>query len=198
MILEVVMPSVNRTQFALLGMLAYGPMSGYDIKKRIDASVAFFWNENYGRIYPVLAQLEKKGFIKRVLQVPKKNVKRQAGRPERKVFQITPGGKEELVRWLQVQPEKSYYRVEVLLKLFFGPFAQPEYSIKAVELERERASEAYKSLQEIEKQFLSCGKHEEADYGHLTLKYGLDFYGMVMKWCDTTIAHLKQKRINRR
>ena len=47
------------TKFAILGLLAGGPASGYGMKKFIDGSIRYFWTENYGNIYPVLAKLER-------------------------------------------------------------------------------------------------------------------------------------------
>jgi hypothetical protein len=40
------------SRYALLGMLSLGPGSGYDLKKRIEGSLAHFWSESYGQIYP--------------------------------------------------------------------------------------------------------------------------------------------------
>ena len=42
-------------------LLSWKPMSGYDIKKLVDAGLSHFWNENYGQIYPTLESLVKEG-----------------------------------------------------------------------------------------------------------------------------------------
>ena len=68
------MAQKNRTRFAILGMLAFQPMSGYDIKKIVDNSIAYFWKENYGHIYPMLAELSREGTGKK---------KQRAGRKEK-------------------------------------------------------------------------------------------------------------------
>ena len=47
----------SKTRFAVLGILSYGPMSGYDIKKFYEQNVAGFWSESYGQIYPILKRL---------------------------------------------------------------------------------------------------------------------------------------------
>jgi DNA-binding PadR family transcriptional regulator len=59
------MAKENKTKYALLGVLSLGPASGYDIKKYCDVSIAHFWNENYGHIYPVLRQMEAEGLVDR-------------------------------------------------------------------------------------------------------------------------------------
>ena len=47
----------NKSKYAIMGMLSMGPMSGYDIKKRFEKSLSYFWNESYGQIYPILRKL---------------------------------------------------------------------------------------------------------------------------------------------
>ena len=75
----------NNTRYVLLGLLSHEPLSGYDIKKRIDQSISQFWNVGYGQIYPTLALLEKEGLIERILSENAKG-------PQRNVFAITNKG----------------------------------------------------------------------------------------------------------
>jgi DNA-binding PadR family transcriptional regulator len=54
----------GKTRFAVLGILSYGPMSGYDIKKFYEKNVAGFWSESYGQIYPILKRLAEEGHLR--------------------------------------------------------------------------------------------------------------------------------------
>ncbi len=45
----------NRNVTTLLGSLGLGPMSGYDLRERIEGPIACFWSQDLGRLYPVLA-----------------------------------------------------------------------------------------------------------------------------------------------
>jgi hypothetical protein len=56
----------NTTKYILLGLLSHEPMSGYDMKKRIDTTISKFWSVGYGQIYPTLNDLEEEGLIKKV------------------------------------------------------------------------------------------------------------------------------------
>ncbi|MGA9048227.1 MAG: PadR family transcriptional regulator, partial [Dehalococcoidia bacterium] len=47
------MPKINKTKYAILGLLSLKPASGYDLKKTVDWNIGFFWNENFGHIYPI-------------------------------------------------------------------------------------------------------------------------------------------------
>lgn len=38
-------------------------MSGYDVKQFLESTIAHFWNESYGQIYPTLKALEAEGLV---------------------------------------------------------------------------------------------------------------------------------------
>ena len=103
------------SRFALLGLLALRPMSGYQIRKTIERSISNFWNESFGQIYPTLADLVAEGLVR---EVPSKSRSR--------LFEPTQKGKKELERWLAEPIELSVSRNVFLLKLFLARFAGPE------------------------------------------------------------------------
>ncbi len=78
------------TAYVILGMLAWGPRSGYDIKADVDKSVRFFWAASYGQIYPELKRLSEAGLIEGQAQ----------GGRRRTVYRITDLGAEALEAWL--------------------------------------------------------------------------------------------------
>ena len=55
----------NKTMYVILGLLSHTPMTGYDIKKRIDSTLKYFWGASFGSIYPALGELEKQKFVTR-------------------------------------------------------------------------------------------------------------------------------------
>src|SRR5512138_3194995 len=103
----------NTTQFALLGMLSLRPMSGYDIRKTVQESIAFFWTESYGQIYPMLKQLSAEGLVKPVRV-------ESSGRRNRNVYALTPKGRARLRAWLAAPVGQEPARSELLLKMFFA------------------------------------------------------------------------------
>jgi len=101
-------------QFALLGFLNYGPMTGYDLKKLLDTSTQMFWHAELSQIYPQLKKMEKEGLVTVVRET-------QTGKPDKKYYNITSQGKNLLLEWLaepldEVLPDKD----SVLLQLFFA------------------------------------------------------------------------------
>lgn len=85
--------SANRTEFAILGLLADGPRSGYDIRKEVQETLSHFWNESVSHIYPMLRRLHGKGLVSRKTELSE-------GRPPRHVYFITEEGLAELRGWL--------------------------------------------------------------------------------------------------
>lgn len=139
----------NTTRFAVLGMLSYMPMSGYDMKKFSDNSLNHFWKENYGAIYPVLGRLESEGLISQVEG-------EGGGRADRRVYDLTPEGRDALDAWLTEMPEVPVLRVEILLKLFFGHWGDPKEMIAMVEEYRDYCRRLTKEIEGI-------GAHIEGD-----------------------------------
>src|SRR5260370_33411464 len=110
---DMLMSKENKSKYAILGVLSYGPMSGYDIKKFIQQSISNFWSESYGQIYPILKQLTSEGLAS-------SHTEKQEGKPERYMYALTGNGGEAWQQWLTGSSAHPSGRVEVLLQLFFG------------------------------------------------------------------------------
>ena len=51
-------PELSATGRVILGMIAFGRTTGYDIKQLVDKTTRYFWAASYGQIYPELKRLE--------------------------------------------------------------------------------------------------------------------------------------------
>lgn len=101
-------------KFALLGFLNYTPMTGYELEGWMNASTGNFWHAELSQIYKTLKQLEKSGEVI-------SRVEPQSGRPDRRVYTITPAGKAALNDWLTTPIlEEVDKKDPLLLKLFFA------------------------------------------------------------------------------
>lgn len=90
-------------------------MTGYDLSKTFNQSLNFFWHAQMSQIYRDLGTLEKKEMVT-------STVEEQYGKPDKKIYSITPKGEEEFSKWLDDTDfsDSLKYRDSVLLKLFFG------------------------------------------------------------------------------
>src|SRR3974390_575444 len=119
-------PPLPPTGRVILGMIALGNQTGYDIKQLVDKSTRHFWAASYGQIYPELRRLEEQGLL--------------AGQPEprggraRTVYTLTPAGGAAVTDWLDDPDEAIPFevRAEGMLKLFFSDAATPEQQIRNV------------------------------------------------------------------
>jgi DNA-binding PadR family transcriptional regulator len=174
----------NRSQYAILGALTLGPMSGYDLKQFADESVRHFWAESFGQIYPILGRLEAEGLVER-------QPGPASGGRERIVYRITKAGRAALARWVSEPAHVEVGRVEVLLKLFFarnGPPGTAERLLRSFRAEHEARLERYAAVQER----LHSEHRESADlpYWLATLSYGRHVSRALVDWCDESLAAL--------
>lgn len=78
------MKSLNKTRYAILGVLLESPSTGYEIKSLMQRSTVYFWRESDSTIYPMLKVLAKEGkVLSEVVYVGKK---------KKEVFSITKAG----------------------------------------------------------------------------------------------------------
>ena len=174
----------NKTRFAVLGLLAYASLSGYDIRRIYAQSLGNFWSESYGHIYPILKRLQDEGLAT-------SSVQRREGKPDRHVYAITAAGREELHRWLGQPVEPQKQRMELLLKLFHGWETGPAAMIEHVK--RERAQhvallERYAGYTE----HIAAEHAAPAAYWQLTVSCGQHFSKAFIEWCDEALAVLEK------
>ena len=174
------------SRYAILGALSLGPGSGYDVKKRIEGSIAHFWSESYGQIYPALRALAAEG-----LAVARRE--REPGKPERQVYTLTPEGRAALTRWLGASARREGFRSELLLKLFLGGLVPPEDSRRHVERFRETQQARLAAYAGIERS-LAASPHPDRDFWLLTLRYGQTVATALVHWCDETLATLERRQ----
>ncbi|MES1023843.1 PadR family transcriptional regulator [Gloeocapsa sp. BRSZ] len=174
----------NKSKYAVMGILTWGPMSGYDIKKEIEKSVNYFWHESYGQIYPILKRLVTEGLAT-------KSVEEQVGKPDRYVYTLTNKGKEELRQWLTEPADCPVERIEILLKLFFGRETSLSHNIAHVKQFQEFQQQLLQEYRAIE-QKLQHQHCNDPDYPYCiaTLRYGLYTSQALLNWCDETLAML--------
>jgi DNA-binding PadR family transcriptional regulator len=106
-------------EHAILAFIEYEPMSGYDLKKFFDVSVAHFWSTTQSHIYKSLEGLQKKGWAEA-------HTIQQDGKPNRKVYQITAEGHAELRHWLTTPLPMEPVREATLIQVFFSHFSTNE------------------------------------------------------------------------
>lgn len=182
------MAKINKTKYALLGVLNLRSGSGYDIKKFCDSSIGFFWNENYGHIYPVLQKMEKEELVT-------KRVEQTEGKPSKNIYSITKKGKEELEQWLKLPIKTEPVRSELLLKIFMSKNIPVRDIIKNIQQIKEDCEKEF--LQYLNIENLLNNNYKETDRKNfvlwsITLKNGKQGTQAKLKWCEETLQLLEE------
>ena len=179
----------NTTKYAILGLLTIEPLSGYDIKKLIKKSLAFFWSESNGQIYPSLNQLIREESI--VLLDSPATGKKLSNR-----YAITESGRLELQKWMRREEAKSVHRDENLLKLFFGSNISKKESIQLLKNRKEKLTKKLKEYQAIAEDLEKKSNSPHYIYWLLTVDKGISGVQAAINWCRKSIKTLEEHEIS--
>jgi PadR family transcriptional regulator AphA len=170
---------LTTTEAAVLGLLSHGPRSGYDLRKDVESSVGYFWGPAKSQIYAVLPRLVEGGHasVRKVAQDQ---------RPDKSVYRLTRAGREALKRWIEETPAPpDPDRNPLLLKVFFGEVASQEVLVEHIRQRRLEAEALRSYLEEIE---------EDDLHARLTIRWGLDYAGAVIRWAKHAERELRESR----
>jgi PadR family transcriptional regulator, regulatory protein AphA len=105
--------------YAILGLLSWRPLTGYDIKKMFEDSVALYWSGNNNQIYRTLVGLHKDELVSMDVEHPESG-------PARKVYRITRNGTEKLREWVLSEPAMPELRHTFLIQLAWADQLRPD------------------------------------------------------------------------
>lgn len=174
--------SISTLGFALLGLLARDPRSGYDLARLMRVPVGLFWKAGHSQIYPELARLERLGLVthERVEQLD---------RPNKKTFSITPAGRRELQGWLVQPNDPPINRDALVLKAFCiwlaDPLAAARLFREHADFHRAQLDYCQQQQDEIRRRFgremLRVDSPRFADY--IATERGIGYHREYERWC---------------
>lgn len=157
-----------------LGVLTQGDASGYDIKKHFEYVFSHFYVAGFGSIYPALTELAREGLVTCREET-------QANRPDRKVYALTPAGREVFLESLATTPPRHRIRSEFYVLLHFAHLLPAG---RLGEVLNERLVDVNRTLQELHRvaetsssvgRALSPAQRFEVDLALATLKAHRDY-----------------------
>lgn len=177
------MAAEKKIDCVILGLLSHEDLTGYEIKKRMDTTLKYFWGASYGSIYPTLSELVGRGFATRRDGAENKRNKI--------IYSITEEGRNYLKEWIQLPVEKDELRYETLLKLFFGKEGGPLQARTHIEAFQEKIE---KELPDLIDAADLLRAHIDLDDAHkyylLTVEFGIKTYLAYLEWCKEAKALL--------
>jgi len=158
-----------------LGVLTAGEASGYAIKKEIEEGLfSHFIDASFGSIYPALTQLAGEGLVT-------VRAEEQSGKPDKKVYAITPKGRDALARSISVVPARDKYKSEFLFQMLLQQFITPEVMRAAID----------KQISDLEGDLARIGECKCAEQPHAGASFVADYGEAVL---SAGLRVLKEKR----
>ncbi len=174
----------------ILGLLNYGPMTGYEIMLVFRDSLHFFWSAQTSQIYRELQGLEAKGWVE-------KTKVRQQGRPDKNIYGLTTEGREELLRWLSEGEPALNPRSQILMKVFFLGERGREENIRYFEGLKEYCGLFLESLDAAQENIVryraQISEPEKTVYWEMTVDLGRRNMRMYMEWAQRCVERLKEE-----
>jgi len=176
-------------EHAILAFIEFEPMSGYDLKKVFDISVAHFWSATQSHIYKSLEGLEKKGWAAA-------HVIYQDGKPNRKVYEITDEGRSELRQWVITPLPLDPVREAFLIQIFFSHFSTNEEIATLFETRINAVRAQIETLRTVAQAAIDenakrVGVERARQLWQITLDYGMEYYAFELAWHEKTLTTIR-------
>ncbi len=169
------------TQHALLISLIEKPSSGYDLARRFDRSIGYFWHATHQQIYRELGRMAEHGWIAadegtdEAAPAERKNRK--------KIYLVLPAGRDELVRWVRQPCVGLDQREEILVKLradaAIGPLGLGGEMARLIDLHQARL-DTYLAIER--RDFSAADMDRGQQLRHTLLRRGIRFEEDWVAW----------------
>ncbi|MGW2601612.1 PadR family transcriptional regulator [Streptomyces klenkii] len=181
-------------EHAILVSLLEKPGSGYELARRFERSIGYFWTATHQQIYRVLKRMEADGRLD-VREVP------QQGRPDKKEYSVAAPGRAALSQWLHEPIEPESVRHDLAVKIRGAAFDDPAALIREVERHhRAHSGRLAHYLAGELRDFTgpeapgASGTPGPPDAGqelqHVVLRGGIAYERMTLAWLDDVLATL--------
>jgi PadR family transcriptional regulator AphA len=179
-------PAVTTTTYAILGLLALRPWTAYELTRRMEKSLRYYWPRAQSKLYEEPKKLVTLGWAKAEAGA--------TGDRRRTTYRITRRGRRMLEDWLLLPGAGPELEHEALLKVALsdrGDIAGLRANLEAVDRE---ADAVFAVGQTLLREFLA-GAPTFSDRMHVAVlvwRYLWDFAAMRRTWARWALARCKQ------
>ncbi|KJY43437.1 PadR family transcriptional regulator [Streptomyces sp. NRRL B-1568] len=182
-------------EHAILVSLLEKPGSGYELARRFERSIGYFWTATHQQIYRVLKRMEGDGWVD-------VHAVEQQGRPDKKEYSVAALGRAALSQWLHEPVEPESVRHDLAVKIRGAAFDDPAALIREVERHHRTHTERLAHYLAGEKRdFTGTEAPATPDAGqelqHVVLRGGIAYERMTIAWLDDVLATLHRLRPQR-
>ncbi|WP_322051439.1 PadR family transcriptional regulator [Paraburkholderia bannensis] len=173
------------TPHAILIALLEKPSSGYDLARRFDRAIAYFWQATHQQIYRELGRMVDAGWVA--------VIEEDAAATRKKVYRVLPVGREEVARWARETPLGVDDRNLLLLKLradaVIGPLGLAKQVQQMIADARERL-DTYRAIEQRDFGASSLTRGQQLQYA--ILKAGIRTQETWLEWADALPSLLEE------
>ena len=175
--------------YAILGLLAVEPLTGYQVAQRMRAPIGYMWTATHSQIYPELAKMQASGLV-RAAVIPGR------GPRDTKQYTITAAGRGALRTWVD-SPLTELARSELMLRVRSLWLVSPERARAFIVEQRTRYQERLKVYIGEELAFAPLAADlfhpmTPASAAYATLHFGIGRVRHLIEWCDWMLARLDE------
>ncbi|WP_028224399.1 PadR family transcriptional regulator [Paraburkholderia ferrariae] len=164
------------TPHAILIALLEKPSSGYDLARRFDRAIGYFWQATHQQIYRELGRMVEAGWVAVIED-------EAAAASRRKVYCVLPVGREEVSRWVRETSLGPDDRNVFLLKLradaAIGPLGLGEELLRLID-ENQARLDIYRQIEERDFGAPSLTRAQQVQYA--ILKAGIQSQETWLEW----------------
>jgi PadR family transcriptional regulator AphA len=182
---------MNTISYTLLGVLARGSFSGYDMMLQMES----LRSAKHSQIYPLLAKMEKEGLVEfeHVSQTCK---------PDKKVYSINEKGRKALEQWVSIPPNEAITRDEMTMKVYSMWLTDQN---KAKSLFIERVTSYQEKLKRYQAKILKIQTKNPAqdimdpDFIHIMLlQRAITQTEQEIRWCEQMIRQFDKGSVTKK
>jgi len=171
--------SVTVLGYALLCALHKGPLTGYELVRRMRQPIGYYWTARQSQIYPELARLAELGLIT-------SSGESGPGPHQRMTHDLTAAGRAAVASWLIRPPTPRPPRDELVLKTY-AVGAADSSAMRALYLaEAQRHEQRLEDYRAQRTRLVARGADDQChpDFGAFaTLRLGLGVEELYAQWC---------------
>ena len=131
-----------QTKTLCLAVLKRSEASGYEIKKALEEPpFGAFQDASFGSIYPALAKMADDGLVT-------VREEEQSGKPDKKVYSLTPEGESFLQRELLMPPPPDKLKSDFLFQLFHADMLPKAFLLRILDEQIARYGERIEMMED--------------------------------------------------
>lgn len=167
---------LTTSSYAVLGLLAIQPWTGYELTQQATRSLRFAWPKSERLLYSEPKKLVEHGLAA--------THNESNGKRTRAVYTITDAGRSALSEWTTTSPQPPALEAEALLRLLFAENGSSTDLIAALDTMAFDAAELHEQVTTINVGYLD-GEHPFPERTHLSVLFAtfqLELFDLIIKW----------------